>query len=152
MNGISRRFVCPFVMAALTVSVVACGEHQDPDEGGADVLDLSRSSTLRISCEMTSTENPEKKTSATIKTIDRTGYGFAESDSGIDNKYWFTAETYDLKSTSQGTVSVVIADDNDEVGSFECDLRRKKSSKVICVEPILLENGIHKYDITCRFL
>ncbi len=95
-----------------------------------------------ITCEMVSKMDSLNKLSVFVDYKD--GYGFSQSDDVIDNLYAFGVEVH------EGDLQVVIVDDNDEVGSFSCDLNPIDNLGTICSEPIYSENEVYNYDLTCR--
>ena len=109
-----------------------------------------------ISCEMVERVNPKNKISITIEQKDLEDdsdgkYAFKESEGPMNDIYWMSVElnSYTPKG---GELSVVLNDENDEVGSFSCDLSKvNKRNSTICKEPVYGENGDYLYDITCFF-
>jgi len=104
-----------------------------------------------LECTMSSVKDANNKVSAKIDKLDANGYGLDYSES-IDDLYNLMLEATDIISKNKGTLNILIADENDEVGSFLCDLANKKSKKIICTEPIESEAGVHTYDIECKFI
>lgn len=119
-------------------------------------FNVMASNLVPITCEMTSTTNPENRIFATITEIEEgqgtdEKYSFAQANEAIDDMYGFAMELT-ANNRYEGEINIVVVDENDEVGSFYCDFAdRPKYSRTICTEPVYDENDKYMYDITCYF-